>query len=167
MSVGIGSLKDPEEAQGLAHYLEHMLFMGTEKYPDENEYSNVVDHLYSLSTKTLVLIMPILPKNKQIINLRFLALLFVKLSIDSLNFSLLHWCHNLLQRDNSTQYTRNILKIFRMTLGANSNFQKVFLKKDILIRSFQLVIKLLFRTLTLTKCSSISIKQITHLISWN
>lgn len=34
MSMGIGSLKDPVETQGLAHYLEHMLFMGTEKYPD-------------------------------------------------------------------------------------------------------------------------------------
>ena len=26
-------------ATGLAHFLEHMLFMGSEKYPDENEYS--------------------------------------------------------------------------------------------------------------------------------
>lgn len=24
--------------QGLSHYLEHMLFMGSEKFPDENEY---------------------------------------------------------------------------------------------------------------------------------
>ena len=24
--------------QGLSHYLEHMLFMGSTKYPDENEY---------------------------------------------------------------------------------------------------------------------------------
>lgn len=24
--------------QGLSHYLEHMLFMGSGKYPDENEY---------------------------------------------------------------------------------------------------------------------------------
>lgn len=28
LSVGIGSLDDPEDAQGLAHLLEHMLFMG-------------------------------------------------------------------------------------------------------------------------------------------
>lgn len=34
MSVGVGSLQDPIEAQGLAHYLEHMLFMGTTKYPN-------------------------------------------------------------------------------------------------------------------------------------
>lgn len=26
--------------QGLSHYLEHMLFMGSEKYPDENEYDS-------------------------------------------------------------------------------------------------------------------------------
>jgi len=34
LSVGVGSLLDPVEAQGLAHYLEHMLFMGTEKFPE-------------------------------------------------------------------------------------------------------------------------------------
>ena len=32
-------MADPAEAQGLAHFLEHMLFMGTEKYPEENQYS--------------------------------------------------------------------------------------------------------------------------------
>ena len=26
--------------QGLSHYLEHMLFMGSEKFPDENEYDS-------------------------------------------------------------------------------------------------------------------------------
>lgn len=35
----VGSYSDPEDIPGLAHFLEHMLFMGTEKYPDENEYS--------------------------------------------------------------------------------------------------------------------------------
>lgn len=34
LSVGVGSFMDPMEAQGLAHYLEHMLFMGTAKYPE-------------------------------------------------------------------------------------------------------------------------------------
>lgn len=24
--------------QGLSHYLEHMLFMGSERFPDENDY---------------------------------------------------------------------------------------------------------------------------------
>ena len=37
--VLVGSLCDPADAQGLAHFLEHMLFMGTEKYPVENAYS--------------------------------------------------------------------------------------------------------------------------------
>jgi insulysin len=37
--VNVGSLCDPSEAQGLAHFLEHMLFMGTERYPLENAYS--------------------------------------------------------------------------------------------------------------------------------
>lgn len=39
MDVRVGHLSDPAEYPGLAHFLEHMLFMGTEKYPDENEYN--------------------------------------------------------------------------------------------------------------------------------
>ncbi|KAK4779447.1 hypothetical protein SAY87_015553 [Trapa incisa] len=40
MCIGIGSFCDPYEAQGLAHFLEHMLFMGSTEYPDENEYDS-------------------------------------------------------------------------------------------------------------------------------
>jgi len=39
MDVNVGSLCDPENAMGIAHFCEHMLFLGTEKYPDENSYS--------------------------------------------------------------------------------------------------------------------------------
>lgn len=39
MSVEVGSLEDPQDRQGLAHFLEHMLFLGTKKYPDVDEYS--------------------------------------------------------------------------------------------------------------------------------
>lgn len=34
MSVGVGHMSDPDNIPGLAHFLEHMLFLGTEKYPD-------------------------------------------------------------------------------------------------------------------------------------
>ncbi len=34
LAVGVGSLADPPARQGLAHFLEHMLFLGTEKYPE-------------------------------------------------------------------------------------------------------------------------------------
>ncbi|AQL06823.1 Nardilysin-like [Zea mays] len=40
MCVGMGSFADPEKAQGLAHFLEHMLFMGSTEFPDENEYDS-------------------------------------------------------------------------------------------------------------------------------
>ena len=39
MSVRVGHLKDPEDLPGLAHFLEHLLFQGTAKYPSENEYN--------------------------------------------------------------------------------------------------------------------------------
>ncbi|KAK9368638.1 Metalloenzyme, LuxS/M16 peptidase-like protein [Lipomyces kononenkoae] len=39
LDVRVGSFSDPKDLQGLAHFCEHLLFMGTEKYPKENEYS--------------------------------------------------------------------------------------------------------------------------------
>jgi protease-3 len=42
ISVGIGSLANPDSALGLAHFLEHMLFMGSAKYPIHNEYSEFI-----------------------------------------------------------------------------------------------------------------------------
>ena len=38
MIVGTGSFYDPPECQGMAHFLEHLLFMGSTKYPEENSY---------------------------------------------------------------------------------------------------------------------------------
>ena len=40
--IGSGSLKDPPEVPGLAHFCEHMLFLGTEKYPEESYYSDFI-----------------------------------------------------------------------------------------------------------------------------
>ena len=37
----LGSFKDPVELPGLAHFCEHMLFLGTEKYPEEEQYKTV------------------------------------------------------------------------------------------------------------------------------
>ena len=39
MYVKSGNLNDPNNANGIAHFCEHMLFLGTEKYPDESHYS--------------------------------------------------------------------------------------------------------------------------------
>uniref|UniRef100_A0A0B7AYG5 Insulin-degrading enzyme n=2 Tax=Arion vulgaris TaxID=1028688 RepID=A0A0B7AYG5_9EUPU len=43
MDVHIGHLKDPRDLPGLAHFCEHMLFLGTEKYPEENEYNKFLN----------------------------------------------------------------------------------------------------------------------------
>ncbi|GAA5829536.1 hypothetical protein JCM11251_000196 [Rhodosporidiobolus azoricus] len=39
MAVKVGHLSDPEDIPGLAHFCEHLMFMGTEKYPAENDYT--------------------------------------------------------------------------------------------------------------------------------
>ena len=43
LDVHIGSGHDPEDRQGLAHYLEHMLFLGTKKYPEAGEYQAYIN----------------------------------------------------------------------------------------------------------------------------
>jgi insulysin len=39
MDVCLGQFNDLDHLPGLAHFLEHMLFMETEKYPDEKSYN--------------------------------------------------------------------------------------------------------------------------------
>jgi secreted Zn-dependent insulinase-like peptidase len=43
MDIKVGSRFDPKEHQGLAHFLEHMLFLGTEKYPNAGEYQAYIN----------------------------------------------------------------------------------------------------------------------------
>jgi secreted Zn-dependent insulinase-like peptidase len=45
LDVHIGQFADPLDRQGLSHFLEHMLFLGTEKYPEVGEYRKfITDH---------------------------------------------------------------------------------------------------------------------------
>ena len=45
LCVEVGSWDDPKEYPGMAHFLEHMLFMGTAAYPQEFEYMQfITDH---------------------------------------------------------------------------------------------------------------------------
>ena len=43
LSVGVGHLHDPVEKQGLAHYLEHMLFLGTKEFPEVGSFKKYLD----------------------------------------------------------------------------------------------------------------------------
>ncbi len=38
LSIDVGSFQNPPDREGLAHFLEHMLFLGTEKYPEPGAY---------------------------------------------------------------------------------------------------------------------------------
>jgi insulysin len=49
LDVKVGCSLDPKEGRekplfGNAHFLEHMLFQGTEKYPSESEYSSYISN---------------------------------------------------------------------------------------------------------------------------
>lgn len=42
LTMGVGQWSDPKEYPGMAHFLEHMLFMGTKAYPGEAEFEKTV-----------------------------------------------------------------------------------------------------------------------------
>ncbi|CEG50209.1 nardilysin-like protein [Plasmopara halstedii] len=43
LTVSVGSLSDPKELPGLAHFLEHMVFLGSETYPEEAAFEAYLD----------------------------------------------------------------------------------------------------------------------------
>ncbi len=59
LNVFSGSWANPDDIQGLAHFLEHMLFLGTEKYPEVDGYQTFIeqnggsDNAYTSSENTL------------------------------------------------------------------------------------------------------------------
>ncbi len=42
LAVNAGHFNDPKHREGIAHFLEHMLFLGTEKYPNGSEYQQFI-----------------------------------------------------------------------------------------------------------------------------
>lgn len=42
LCIGVGSFSDPQTVPGMAHFLEHMVFMGSEKYPKENSFDEFI-----------------------------------------------------------------------------------------------------------------------------
>jgi len=43
LAVNVGHFNDPKDRQGLAHFLEHMLFLGTKNFPDGSEYQKFIN----------------------------------------------------------------------------------------------------------------------------
>ncbi|KAF2269404.1 LuxS/MPP-like metallohydrolase [Lojkania enalia] len=58
LDVNVGSFSDAEDMPGIAHAVEHLLFMGTEKYPKENAYNQYLtshsghSNAYTAATST-------------------------------------------------------------------------------------------------------------------
>lgn len=59
ISMGVGSMSDPYDSEGLAHFVEHMLFMGCKKFPNENFFMEHIKkhggytNAYTCSEKTV------------------------------------------------------------------------------------------------------------------
>ncbi|KAL1959901.1 hypothetical protein VTO42DRAFT_569 [Malbranchea cinnamomea] len=58
LNVNVGNFSDDDDLPGMAHAVEHLLFMGTEKYPGENEYNQYLashsgySNAYTAATET-------------------------------------------------------------------------------------------------------------------
>src|SRR3990172_7911528 len=42
LAVATGYFDDPDKYPGMAHFCEHMLFMGSEQYPNPSEYAKFI-----------------------------------------------------------------------------------------------------------------------------
>jgi len=42
MAVGVGSFNDPMDIPGMAHFVEHALFLGNQKYPEPNGFETFI-----------------------------------------------------------------------------------------------------------------------------
>ena len=42
LDIYLGSYQNPRDREGLAHFLEHMLFLGTEQFPEPDEYQTFI-----------------------------------------------------------------------------------------------------------------------------
>ncbi|KZN50672.1 insulinase family protein [Pseudoalteromonas luteoviolacea] len=43
LTINVGHFDDPVNRQGMAHFIEHMLFLGTEQYPIKGEFAQIVN----------------------------------------------------------------------------------------------------------------------------
>ena len=44
LTVNVGHFDDPHDREGLAHFLEHMLFLGSKQYPTAGDYQHFISH---------------------------------------------------------------------------------------------------------------------------
>ncbi|WP_323744715.1 insulinase family protein [Pseudoalteromonas sp. PPB1] len=44
LAINVGHFDDPQSRQGMAHFVEHMLFLGTQSFPVRGEFSQFVSH---------------------------------------------------------------------------------------------------------------------------
>ena len=55
MAINAGHFDDPLDRQGLAHFLEHMLFLGTDLYPESAVFLILYHNLVATPTPGLAL----------------------------------------------------------------------------------------------------------------
>ena len=48
LDVHVGSFSDPVDVPGIAHFAEHMCFLGTQKYPDEADFKYIIPPHYTI-----------------------------------------------------------------------------------------------------------------------
>ncbi|KYN43148.1 Insulin-degrading enzyme [Trachymyrmex septentrionalis] len=55
MNINAGSMCDPDDLLGIAHFCEHMLFLGTKKYPQQNDFNQFLSQNGGTSNGTTYL----------------------------------------------------------------------------------------------------------------
>lgn len=81
LTVDVGHMSDPNNIPGLAHFCEHMLFLGTDKYPNENAYSTFLSgislNFYRLITMNVINYIRCFISLKIVLKLTFLFIFLI------------------------------------------------------------------------------------------
>lgn len=122
-------MSEPKDLPGLAHFCEHMLFLGTKKYSAENEFtqfltqnggsynaytaSDHTNYYYSIKTESLKPSLDRLMMSLFFINIY----LYFKYYLDLLNFSLNHCLQQVQLREKLVLLILNMKKMLLMIIG--------------------------------------------------
>lgn len=134
LTVDVGHMSDPNDIPGLAHFCEHMLFLGTEKYPNENAYSTFLSgNLFGgfdiirmageiIHRLFLLKRMVDRPMHQRMLTIRNIISILCQVSwkahwTDSLSSSFPRYLPRVQLKEKSMPLIRNTIKMWRPTSG--------------------------------------------------
>ena len=177
VSINVGSYNNPKNYEGLAHFLEHMLFLGSKKYPKINYFSDKINeyggltNAYTSNLETVYYLNIYTSGLKEIIDIFsrfFIDPLFNKTSIEKeINAIDNEYLKNI-NNDNwkLNQFINNIINKDSLINNFSTGSKKTLNKPDILDAMLKFYNKYYISSnISLCIASSLSIDELYNIIN--